>query len=80
MSLITLSKEKGSSGILQRKASTLLHYTIESSKYSDIGTYKCRGISTVFSKRQKKFGINVTCKLFLVCYFLNEKHNLKPLQ
>ena len=74
---ITISKEAGDSRILRRKASGWLHHTIDSSQCSDMGTYKCTGISPVFSKREKSFGINVICKLYTTSYFLKEKQNLK---
>ena len=63
---ITLSKEGADSGILQGKTSV---------QCSDMGTYKCTGISTVFTKREKTFGINITCKLFTASYILKEKKN-----
>ena len=37
-----------------------------------MGTNRCTGISTVFNIRQKKFGINVKCKLFTVTFFKTE--------
>ena len=70
---ITLSKEGADSGILQRKTGDWLNHTIKSSQCSDMGTYKCTGISTVFTKREKTFGINITCKLFTARYILKEK-------
>ena len=61
---ITLSKEPGDSTILQSRITGWINHTIVSSQCSDMGTYKCTGISTWFTKREKTFGINVTCKLF----------------
>nr|XP_022304465.1 uncharacterized protein LOC111111660 [Crassostrea virginica] len=58
---ITLSKETGVSRILQRDTNVWLNHTLNPSQCADIGTYKCTGISTVFTKREKTFGINVTC-------------------
>ena len=50
---ITLSKESSDSRILQRETSDWLNHTMKSSQCSDMGTYKCSGISTVFTKREK---------------------------
>nr|XP_022304903.1 uncharacterized protein LOC111111974 isoform X2 [Crassostrea virginica]XP_022304904.1 uncharacterized protein LOC111111974 isoform X2 [Crassostrea virginica] len=58
---ITLSKESSDSRILQRETSDWLNHTMKSSQCSDMGTYKCSGISTVFTKRENTFVINVTC-------------------
>ena len=74
---ITLSKGTGDSGILQRDTNVWLNHTLNSSQCSDIGTYKCTGISTVFTKREKTFGINVTCELYITNYFLKETKDLK---
>lgn len=70
---ITLSKESGDSRILQRETNDWLNHTMKSSQCSDLGTYKCTGTSTVFTKREKTFEINVTCKLFITSYFFKHK-------
>ena len=70
---ITLSKESSDSRILQRETSDWLNHTIHSSQCSDMGTYKCSGISTAFTKRENTFVINVTCKLFITSYFFKKK-------
>lgn len=67
---IAISKEANESGILQRNTSSWLNHTINTSQCSDMGTYKCTGTSTVFTKRDKTFEINVTCKSIMISYFL----------
>lgn len=76
---ITLSKESSDSRILQRETSDWLNHTMKSSQCSDMGTYKCSGISTVFTKREKTLRINVTCEWFIhvTSYFLKETQFLK---
>nr|XP_022304826.1 uncharacterized protein LOC111111928 [Crassostrea virginica] len=58
--IITLKREDGDSTILKSTSGDWLNYTT-SARCSDMGTYKCTGISAVFNNTEKLFGINVIC-------------------
>ena len=73
----TLSKEPGDSRILQRNMSDWLNHTIQSSQCSDMGSYKCTGTSTVFTKREKTFRINVTCKFYITSLLMSFRYEMR---
>ena len=59
---ITLRKDASDCEIKQSTSGDWLNHTMKSLQCSDIGTYKCTGISPEFNDTEEMFRINVTCK------------------
>nr|XP_022305637.1 uncharacterized protein LOC111112440 isoform X2 [Crassostrea virginica] len=58
---ITLQKVAGDSKINQSTSGDWLNHTMQSLECSNIGTYKCTGMSPGFNDTEKMFRINVSC-------------------
>nr|XP_022303195.1 uncharacterized protein LOC111110851 isoform X2 [Crassostrea virginica] len=58
---ITLQKVASDSKINQSTSGDWLNHTMQSLQCSNIGTYKCTGMSPGFNNTEKMFRINVTC-------------------
>nr|XP_022304273.1 uncharacterized protein LOC111111531 isoform X2 [Crassostrea virginica] len=58
---MTLRKVASDSKINQSTSGDWLNHTMKSLQCSDIGTYKCTGMSPGFNNTEKMFRINVTC-------------------
>ena len=59
---ITLQKVASDSKINQSTSGDWLNHTMQSLECSNIGTYKCTGMSPGFNDTEKMFRINVSCK------------------